>query len=78
MGPIQTNVAAECRKFHTVVSGACYDIEAIYDITFEEFLSWNPSSELFPLQSRCSTSAWPASQNRSHDHLLIQDPNNSW
>ena len=74
MGPTQTGIAANCRSFHTVTSDdTCYDIEMTYDITFEEFLSWNPSSECFPLQF-----TWHAGTNRSHDRLLTQDSNYSW
>jgi hypothetical protein len=68
MGPTQTDIAAKCRSFHTVTSGdTCYDIEMTYDITFEEFLNWNPSSECFPSQGL-----------RYHDRLLTQNSNSSW
>ncbi|KAJ4367803.1 hypothetical protein N0V85_009115 [Neurospora sp. IMI 360204] len=43
-GPTQPGLAADCTKFHLVVSGdTCNAIESQYHITASDFNKWNPS-----------------------------------
>jgi hypothetical protein len=43
----QTGVVAGCQVFHTVEFGETfYNIQRIYDITFDEFYQWNPSGKV--------------------------------
>lgn len=53
--PTLPNIAANCDKWHTVVTNeGCWDIEQAYNITLAQFLSWNPD-----VSSDCGTNFWP-------------------
>ncbi|KAE8353839.1 hypothetical protein BDV28DRAFT_132335 [Aspergillus coremiiformis] len=42
--PTQSGIAANCNKYHTVISGdSCAKIQATYGITFAEMYQWNPA-----------------------------------
>ncbi|PCG89476.1 hypothetical protein PENOC_106380 [Penicillium occitanis (nom. inval.)] len=51
VGPTQTGIAANCDKYHNVVTGdSCAAIEDEYGITFAQLYKWNPA-----IGSNCET-----------------------
>jgi len=54
-GPTFPNIASNCDKWHTVVSGDfCWQIWQTYGITETQFLEWNPD-----VTSGCASNFWP-------------------